>query len=83
MVTDVVMPQMSGSDLADELANRHPETRVLYMSGYTDKAIVSNGMLSGQVPFLQKPFSPDELRRKVREVLNARPTPNQSGISAK
>jgi DNA-binding NarL/FixJ family response regulator len=70
LVTDLVMPAMTGRDLAEQLLLRHPETRVLYMSGYTDDAIVRRGVLEEGAPFLQKPFTPDALARKVREVLD-------------
>ena len=56
--------------LADQLAARWPGVRVLYMSGYTDDAIVRHGMLEPGLAYLQKPFRPDALVRKVREVLN-------------
>ena len=70
VLTDVVMPGMSGRALADQLARRSPGIRVLYMSGYTDDAIVRHGMLEPGLAYLQKPFRPDALAQKVREVLN-------------
>jgi len=70
MITDVVMPRMSGRELAEHLAVLRPETKVLYMSGYTDDAIVRHGVLDDQVYFLQKPFSADLLLMKTRELLD-------------
>jgi two-component system cell cycle sensor histidine kinase/response regulator CckA len=72
LITDVVMPGQSGRDLARALAQSHPDTKVLYMSGYTDDAIVHHGMLDPGLNFLQKPFTPATLARKVREVLDAK-----------
>ena len=69
MVTDVVMPQMSGRELAHRLAPVRPEMKVLYMSGYTDNAVVRRGILDRGTAFLQKPFPLSGLARKVREVL--------------
>ncbi|MGH9723321.1 MAG: response regulator [Bryobacteraceae bacterium] len=71
MITDVVMPAMSGSELAQRLAPLHPEMKVLFMSGYTDGAIVHHGVLDPQTAFLNKPFTPSGLAAKVREVLGA------------
>jgi len=71
LVTDVVMPGMGGRELALLLGPTHPQMRVLYLSGYTDKSIVHRGLLEPGLAFLQKPFSADVLARKVREVLDS------------
>jgi hypothetical protein len=69
LITDVVMPKISGRELAEELLGRRPAMKVLYMSGYTDNAIVNTGILHKEVAFLQKPFTPAALTEKVRQVL--------------
>jgi len=72
MVTDVVMPQMSGKELAEQLAPNRPEMKILYMSGYPDNSIVQHGVLEPGTEFLQKPFALNTLEAKVRELLDAR-----------
>lgn len=71
LLTDVVLPGMSGRTLAAELVHQHPESKVLYMSGYTDNAIVHHGVLEIGTQFMQKPFTADALAQKVRELLDS------------
>jgi len=72
LLTDVVMPLVGGKELATRLSASHPESKVLYMSGYTDDAVVRHGIADGGPPLLQKPFLPNALLLKVREVLRTK-----------
>ena len=69
LLTDVIMPEMSGPIVANKIAALRPGIKVLYMSGYTDDAVLHHGVVSQEMPFIQKPFSTGELRKKIREVL--------------
>ena len=70
VITDVVMPKMNGRTLARVIQEHRPDAKVLYMSGYTDAAIVHHGVLEPGTPFLEKPFTPGTLARKIRQVLD-------------
>jgi CheY-like chemotaxis protein len=71
VLTDAVMPLMSGRELTETLHTLSPDIKVLFMSGYTNDAIVRHGLLDQTIAFLEKPFTPDALLRKVRDVLDA------------
>ena len=72
-----VLPRIGGKALADQLLSRCPDVKVLFMSGYTDSAIVHRGQLDPDVAFIQKPFTPAQLARKVRETLDAPAAPQR------
>jgi len=71
VLTDVVMPGMKGRELIEQLGKLHPGLKVLYMSAYTEDDAVNIGILSPGTAFIEKPFGPDDLANKVREVLGA------------
>jgi YesN/AraC family two-component response regulator len=72
LLTDIVMPKMGGRDLAAALSPQRPAMRVLYLSGYTDHVVMDRGVIESGAQFLQKPFTPDALARKIRELLDDR-----------
>jgi FixJ family two-component response regulator len=69
VITDVVMPGMSGNDLRDRIEAIHPGIKVLFMSGYTSNVIIHQGVLNEGVHFIQKPFSMSEIARKIHDAL--------------
>ena len=81
LLTDVIMPGMNGRELAQRIAEIRPNVKILYMSGYTENVIGHNGMLDAGIRLLQKPFNLRDLKSKVREVLDATPTPPEVAMS--
>jgi CheY-like chemotaxis protein len=71
LLTDLVMPRMSGRELAARLSEARPGLKVLFMSGYTDDAVVRHGVLEASVAFVQKPLLPEKLLTRVRDTLDA------------
>jgi signal transduction histidine kinase/CheY-like chemotaxis protein len=81
LLTDVIMPGMNGRELAQRISEIRPNVKILYMSGYTENVIGHNGMLDAGIRLLQKPFNLRDLKSKVREVLDASPTPPEVAMS--
>jgi PAS domain S-box-containing protein len=81
LLTDVIMPGMNGRELAQRISEIRPNIKILYMSGYTENVVGHNGMLDAGVRLLQKPFNLRDLKSKVREVLDATPTPPEVAMS--
>ena len=81
LLTDVIMPGMNGRELAQRIAEIRPNVKILYMSGYTENVIGHDGMLDAGIRLLQKPFNLRDLKSKVREVLDATPTPPEVAMS--
>ena len=75
LLTDIVMPHMSGRELARQLATRRPDLKVIFMSGYAEQAAVRNGLIEPHQPFISKPFTPEALVRKLRSVLDGADSP--------
>jgi two-component system, cell cycle sensor histidine kinase and response regulator CckA len=73
LITDVVMPEMSGRELAETLQDRRPDLKILFMSGYTDDEVLRRGVGGQDAPFVRKPFTPEDLVRRVRSLLDAAP----------
>jgi DNA-binding response OmpR family regulator len=81
ILTDVVMPKLSGRELSERISVLQPSAKVLFMSGYTNDSIVNHGILDGATWFIQKPFALESLVRRVREVLDSdEPRPNATTI---
>jgi len=74
LLTDIVMPGLKGEELAERVTRIRPDVRVLYMSAYTEDAVVNLGILAPGTNFIEKPFGPEDLARKVRKVLEAVPS---------
>src|ERR1700691_5063779 len=83
LLTDVIMPGMNGRELAQRMSEIRPNTKVLYMSGYTENVIGHNGTLDAGVRLLQKPFTLRDLKSKVREVLDSNPIPREDAMPAR
>ncbi len=83
VISDVVMPEMSGPELVRQLASVQPEARVLYVSGYSENDISDQGILAADIRFLEKPFTPQTLARKVREVLDEPVSATTSSVAAR
>jgi PAS domain S-box-containing protein len=71
LITDMIMPRMGGSELRKDIIKQRPDIKVLFMSGYTDDSVVHSGIVEADIAFIEKPFTPDSLARKIREVLDA------------
>ena len=80
--SDVILPDMSGPAMVRQIQQWHPESDVLFMSGYTDQGIVHQGVLAPDTAFLQKPFTADQLTRTVRDLLDARVARHVTGTPA-
>ena len=80
LVTDVVMPQMGGEQLAVRMLSERPTLKVLFISGYTDLAVLQHGTLVPGTALLQKPFTPGQLVHRVRELLDTDPGPSQAHL---